>query len=78
MNNYIEVYDMLSEEQDIEKLRNMAKYLLVGRALNDPTISEEQAIALAEYAVMQFDEEEVTVHWLVKKISKRLNTITKT
>ncbi len=62
MNNYIEVYDMLSEEQDIEKLRNMAKYLLVGRALNDPTISEEQAIALAEYAVMQFDEEEVTVH----------------
>jgi hypothetical protein len=62
MNNYIEVYDMLSEEQDIEKLRNMAKYLLVGRALNDPTISEEQAIALAEYAVIQFDEEEVTVH----------------
>lgn len=62
MNDYIEVYDMLSEEQDIEKLRNMAKYLLVGRALNDPAISEEQAIALAEYAVIQFDEEEVTIH----------------
>ena len=62
MNNYIEVYDMLSEEQDIEKLRNMAKYLLVGRALNDPTISEDQAIALAEYATIQFEEEEVTIH----------------
>ena len=40
----------------------MAKYLLVGRALNDPKISEDQAIALAEYAMIQFDEEEVTVH----------------
>jgi len=62
MNDYIEVYDILSEEQDIEKLRNMAKYLLVGRALNDPTISEDQAIALAEYAMIQFEEEEVTIH----------------
>lgn len=62
MNDYIEVYDLLSEEQDIEKLRNMAKYLLVGRALNDPEISEDQAIALAEYAMIQFDEEEVTIH----------------
>jgi len=62
MNDYIEVYDILSEEQDIEKLRNMAKYLLVGRALNDPTISEDKAIALAEYAMIQFEEEEVTIH----------------
>lgn len=62
MNGYIEVYNLLSEEQDIEKLRNMAKYLLVGRALNDPAISEDQAIALAEYAMIQFDEEEVTIH----------------
>jgi hypothetical protein len=62
MNDYIEVYNLLSKEQDIEKLRNMAKYLLVGRALNDPTISEDQAIALAEYAMIQFEEEEVTVH----------------
>lgn len=62
MNDYIEVYNLLSEEQDIEKLRNMAKYLLVGRALNDPAISEEEAVALAEYAMMQFEEEEVTIH----------------
>lgn len=62
MNDYIEAYDLLSEEQDIEKLRNMAKYMLVGRALNDPKISEDQAIALAEYAMIQFDEEEVTIH----------------
>lgn len=62
MDNYLAVYDMIDKEDDLEKLKNMAKYLLVGRALNDPAISEEQAIALAEYAVMQFDEEEVTIH----------------
>lgn len=62
MDNYLAVYDMIDKEDDLEKLKNMAKYLLVGRALNDPTISEEEAVALAEYAVIQFDEEEVTVH----------------
>ena len=62
MDNYLAVYDMIDKEDDLKKLKNMAKYLLVGRALNDPAISEEEAIALAEYAVMQFDEEEVTIH----------------
>ena len=62
MDNYLAVYDMIEEETNLEKLKNMAKYLLVGRALNDPAISEEEAVALAEYAVIQFDEEEVTVH----------------
>ena len=62
MDNYLAVYDMIEEETNLEKLKNMAKYLLVGRALNDPAISEEDAVALAEYAVIQFDEEEVTIH----------------
>ena len=62
MDNYLAVYDMIEEETNLEKLKNMAKYLLVGRALNDPAISEEEAVALAEYAVIQFDEEEVTIH----------------
>lgn len=62
MDNYLAVYDMIDKEDDLEKLKNMAKYLLVGRALNDPAISEEEAVALAEYAVIQFDEEEVTIH----------------
>lgn len=62
MDNYLAVYDMIDKEDDLEKLKNMAKYLLVGRALNDPAISEEEAVALAEYAVIQFEEEEVTIH----------------
>jgi len=62
MDNYLAVYDMIEEETNLENLKNMAKYLLVGRALNDPAISEEEAVALAEYAVIQFDEEEVTIH----------------
>ena len=37
---YIQVYDVLDEEDDLEKLRNMAKYLLVGRALNDRNVSD--------------------------------------
>lgn len=62
MDNYLAVYDMIDKEDDLKKLKNMAKYLLVGRALNDPAISEEEAVALAEYAVIQFEEEEVTIH----------------
>ena len=62
MDNYLAVYDMIDKEDDLEKLKNMAKYLRVGRALNDPAISEEEAVALAEYAVIQFEEEEVTIH----------------
>ena len=62
IDEYIAVYDIIDQEDDLDKLRNMAKYLLVGRAMNDPYLSEDQVIALAEYAVIQFDEEEVTIH----------------
>ena len=60
---YIQVYDVLDEEDDLEKLRNMAKYLLVGRALNDRNVSEDEAIALAEYPSVDMGmAEEMTIH----------------
>lgn len=63
LSEYIEVYDMLEQEDDIEKIRNQAKYLLVGRAMNDSNLSEDEAIALAEYTTMDIGvAEELTVH----------------
>ena len=60
---YIQVYDVLDEEDNIEKLRNMAKYLLVGRAMNDRNVSEEEAIVLAEYSSVDMGmAEEMTIH----------------
>ena len=60
---YIQVYDVLDEEDDLEKLRNMAKCLLVGRALNDRNVSEDEAIALAEYSSVDMGmAEEMTIH----------------
>ena len=63
LSDYIEVYDMLTQEDDIDKLRNQAKYLLVGRAMNDKDLSVGEAIALAEYATVDMDiAEEMTIH----------------
>ena len=63
LSEYIEVYDMLEQEDNIDKLRNQAKYLLVGRAMNDNDLSEEEAIALAEYATVDMGiAEEMTIH----------------
>jgi hypothetical protein len=63
LSDYIQVYDMLEQEDNIENLRNQAKYLLVGRAMNDNNLSEEEAIALAEYATVDMGmAEEMTVH----------------
>lgn len=63
LQDYIEVYDMLEAEDDLDKLRNMAKYLLVGRAMNDNNLSEDEAVALAEYATVDIGmAEEIVVH----------------
>lgn len=63
LSDYIEVYDMLEQEENIDNLRKQAKYLLVGRAMNDNNLSEEEAIALAEYATVDIGmAEEMTVH----------------
>ena len=62
--DYIQVYDVLDEEEDIDKLRVMAKYLLVGRTMNDSNVSEEEAIALAEYSSIDIGmiNEEIVIH----------------
>ena len=64
ISQYITLYDQIEEEEDLETLKNMAKFLLVGRALNDPTLPQEHALALAEYATIKLDTEEegVTIH----------------
>lgn len=61
--DYIDMYDLISEEDDVNKLKQMAKYLLVGRALNDPNMSQQEAIALAEYATVDLGmAEEMVLH----------------
>lgn len=61
--DYIEMYDTIEHEDDPDKLKNIAKYLLVGRALNDPDMSQDESIALAEYATVDMGmAEEFTVH----------------
>lgn len=61
--DYIEMYDTIEHEDDQDKLKNIAKYLLVGRALNDPDMSQDESIALAEYATVDMGmAEEFTVH----------------
>ena len=63
LSEYIDVYDMIEAEDDLDKLKNMAKYLLVGRAMNDDGLSEDEAVALAEYATVDMGiAEEMTVH----------------
>ena len=63
LSDHVEVYDMLDSEENIDNLRNQAKYLLVGRAMNDRNLSEEEAVALAEYASVDMSiAEEMTVH----------------
>ena len=61
--DYIEAYDTIDQEDDMDKLKNMAKFILVGRAMNDRSLSEEEAIALAEYSSIDLGmAEEVIVH----------------
>ena len=63
LSDYIEAYDTIEQEDDIDKLKNMAKFILVGRAMNDRNLSEEEAIALAEYSSIDLGMvEEVVVH----------------
>ena len=60
---YIDMYDSINQEDDVEKIKHMAKYLLVGRALNDPSMSQQEAIALAEYATVDLGmAEEMVLH----------------
>lgn len=63
LSDYIDVYELIQEEDSLEGLRRMAKYLLVGRAMNDHSLSEDEAVALAEYATVDMNmAEEMTIH----------------
>ena len=61
--DYIQAYDAIEQEDDIDKLKHMSKFILVGRAMNDKNLSEEEAIALAEYSSIDLGmAEEVIIH----------------
>lgn len=61
--DYIQAYDAIEQEDDIDKLKHMSKFILVGRAMNDKNLSEEEAIALAEYSSIDLGmSEEVIIH----------------
>ena len=63
LSDYIQAYDTLDQEDDVEKLRHFAKFILVGRAMNDKNLSEDEAIALAEYSSIDLGmAEEVIIH----------------
>ena len=63
LSDYIQAYDIIEQEDDLDKLKHMAKYILIGRAMNDKNLSEEEAIALAEYSSMDLGiAEEVILH----------------
>jgi len=63
LSDYIQAYDIIEQEDDLDKLKHMAKYILIGRAMNDKNLSEEEAIALAEYSSMDLGmAEEVMLH----------------
>ena len=63
LSDYIQAYDIIEQEDDLDKLKHMAKYILIGRAMNDKNLSEEEAIALAEYSSMDLGMvEEVMLH----------------
>lgn len=60
---YIEAYDAILSTEDLEHLRTMAIYLLVGRAINDRGLTQSEQTALAEYALSDMGlEEKGTVH----------------
>jgi len=64
LSDYIEVYDKIELEDDLDTLKRMAKYLLVGRAMNDSSLSSEEAVALAQYTCCDIgmDEEGIILH----------------
>ena len=63
LSDYIQAYDTIEQEDDIDKLKHMAKFILIGRAMNDRNLSEEEAIAFAEYSSIDLGmAEEVVIH----------------
>lgn len=60
--DYMELFEMIKEEQDVEGLRRKATYLLMSRCQEDETVSEEEFLAFAEYAAINLGTIEETIH----------------
>lgn len=62
MEDYIELYEMIQDEDDVDMLQKMAVYLLVNKMVEDKNISEEEVQAFVEYAAINMGTLEETIH----------------
>jgi predicted nucleotidyltransferase len=62
MEDYIELYEMIQDEDDIDMLQKMAVYLLVNKMVEDKNVSEEEVQAFIEYAAINIGTLEETIH----------------
>jgi hypothetical protein len=60
--DYMELFEMIKQEQDVEGLRRKATYLLMSKCQEDETVSEEEFLAFAEYAAINLGTTEGMIH----------------
>lgn len=60
--DYMELYELIRNDDDLESLRKKSVYLLMSRCADDETVSEEEFMAFAEYAAINLGTTEGTIH----------------
>ncbi len=60
--DYMELFEMIQQDSDVEGLRRKATYLLMSKCQEDETVSEEEFMAFAEYAAINLGTTEGTIH----------------
>jgi hypothetical protein len=60
--DYMELFEMIQQDTDVEGLRRKATYLLMSKCQEDETVSEEEFMAFAEYAAINLGTIEETIH----------------
>ena len=60
--DYMELYELIKNDYDIESLRKKSVYLLMSRCSEDDTVSQEEFMAFAEYAAINLGTTEGTIH----------------
>ena len=60
--DYMELFEMIQQDYDVEGLRRKATYLLMSKCQEDETVSEEEFMAFAEYAAINLGTIEETIH----------------
>jgi hypothetical protein len=60
--DYMELYELIKNDDDIESLRKKSVYLLMSRCSEDDTVSQEEFMAFAEYAAINLGTTEGTIH----------------